>query len=150
MTETPIAGFLSYARIDDEDEAGRISRLRERLERGIQRFSGNRDFRLFQDIEGIGWGADWRRRLEHALDGSYVLVPIITPAWFSSPVCFEEATAFLRRQALTPGAKLVLPLYYLESRVWEGQRQLGATQFRLIHLEERRQANSYVLGQNAG
>jgi cobaltochelatase CobT len=49
-------GFWSYVHSDDEHENGRITRLRERLERSIQFQSGIRDFRIFQDRKHIGWG----------------------------------------------------------------------------------------------
>jgi hypothetical protein len=44
-----IAAFLSCVRADDEYENGRISRLRERLEKAIRFHSDLREFQIFQD-----------------------------------------------------------------------------------------------------
>ena len=58
--KSTIAGFFSYVHADDEFENGRISKLRERLERAIRFYSGLREFRIFQDRISSG-GSDGKR-----------------------------------------------------------------------------------------
>ena len=61
MTE-PL-GFLSYTRRDDQFFGGYITKFREALEAGVQVVTGDRGFKLFQDIEGIVIGEQWEKKL---------------------------------------------------------------------------------------
>jgi hypothetical protein len=54
--------FLSYTRIDDEFYGGAITALRRALELGVQVVTGNRNFKIFQDVDGIELGQQWRER----------------------------------------------------------------------------------------
>jgi hypothetical protein len=104
------AGSWSYTHSDDEHENGRIARLRERLERSIQFYSGIRDFRIFLDRKDIGWGQKWARRIADSLDDALLLFPIVTPSYFSSAPCREEALAFRTRQSKLCRDDLILPI----------------------------------------
>ena len=109
------AGFWSYVHFDDEHEKGRITRLRERLERSIQFHSGIRDFRIFQDRNDIGWGERWAERLAESLGDALLLFPVVTPSYFSSGACRDEALAFRQRQKKLSRNDLILPIYYLRA-----------------------------------
>ncbi|HVQ08096.1 MAG TPA: right-handed parallel beta-helix repeat-containing protein [Allosphingosinicella sp.] len=108
-----IGGFWSYVHHDDEHESGRIARLRERLERSIRFFSGNREFRIFLDRKDIGWGQKWAERLASSINDALLLFPMITPSYFASAPCREEALAFRDRQTSLNRDDLILPIYYL-------------------------------------
>jgi TIR domain len=119
MSERILGGFWSYVRADDEHEKGRITRLRERLERSICFYSGLREFRIFLDRKDIGWGQNWASRLSDSLDDSLLLFPIVTPSYFSSQACREEALAFQKRQTRLGRDDLILPVYYLGAELME-------------------------------
>ena len=116
MADAPkVAGFLSYTHDDDTHDNGRITRLRERLQLSIRVSSGVRDFTIFQDKSGIGWGKDWDRVIGESLDAVVLLFPIISPLWLSSPNCRDELQKFRLRQNKLGRDDLILPIYYRES-----------------------------------
>ena len=115
-----LAGFLSYAHEDDLDEAGRITRLRERLERSVRRHAGVRDFTIFQDKDGIDWGRDWQEVLDNSLDAVVLFFPVLSPLWFASPNCRDELAKFRARQTALGRNDLILPIYYLRSDLMDG------------------------------
>lgn len=119
-----IAGFWSYAHLDDQHEGGRISRLRERLETSIQFYSGVRAFKIFQDRKDIGWGESWSQRISTNVEDALILFPIATPSYFSSSACIEEASAFQHRQQSLGRNDLILPIYYVTSDHFEAPTEL--------------------------
>ena len=78
----PMEAFLSYTRIDDEFFGGAITSLRRAIELGVQVNTGDRNFKVFQDIDGIELGEKWQERLDEALSSARFLIPIITPLFF--------------------------------------------------------------------
>jgi len=62
--------FLSYTRIDDEFFGGSITSLRRAIELGVQVVTGDKNFKVFQDIDGIELGQKWQDRLDEALHGA--------------------------------------------------------------------------------
>ena len=108
----PVA-FMSYVRLDDEHEEGRLTLFRERLSGEVQMQTGEQ-FPIFQDRNDIKWGENWKRRIEDGLDASAFLIPIITPSFFNSPACRAELTRFLERELALGRDDLVLPVYYVD------------------------------------
>jgi F-box protein 11 len=123
-----IAAFLSYVRADDEYENGRISRLRERLEKAIRFHSGLREFRIFQDWKDIGLGQRWEKVIGESIENSLVLFSVVTPSYFSSEPCRQELLAFEKRQTRLGPDDLILPIYYLASELMSdfGDGSVGA------------------------
>jgi formylglycine-generating enzyme required for sulfatase activity len=121
MTAIPRA-FLSYAHSDDEFLEGRITRLRQELQLAI-RFVSGQPFEIFQDKDGIAFGQHWRERLDEALAASQFLIPILTPNWFASPACREEAEKFLAYEAAAGRRDLILPIYLWEVEILESADQ---------------------------
>jgi hypothetical protein len=78
LTDPPEA-FLSYTRLDDEYFGGAITSLRRLLELGVQVVTGDKTFRIFQDIDGVEFGQKWKKRLTEAILTSRFLIPIVTP-----------------------------------------------------------------------
>jgi len=120
MPDAPkVAGFLSYAHDDDTHDNGRITRLRERLQLSIRVSSGVRNFTIFQDKSGIGWGSDWDQVITQSLEAVVLLFPIITPLWLASPNCREELQKFRLRQSTLGREGLILPVYCRETALIE-------------------------------
>jgi hypothetical protein len=71
---SPPKVFFSYARQVDEHDAGRLTRLRERLQGEIRVQTG-----LPVDIGEIRWGDRWRKEILGSLSEAYFLIPVITP-----------------------------------------------------------------------
>ena len=110
-----VAGFWSYAHLDDEYDEGRITRLRDRLGKGIQVYSGIRNFRIIQDRNDIPWGSNWAQFIRESLADSLVLFAIVSPSYFASSACRAEISAFRSRQDALSRQDLILPIYYLPS-----------------------------------
>jgi F-box protein 11 len=115
MNPTPRI-FFSYARQVDEHDAGRLTRLRERLQ-GEIRVQTGLPVEIFQDISEIRWGDRWRKEILGSLSEAYFLIPVITPGYFLSEPCREEYEAFKERQARieSAGGGFILPIYYVQA-----------------------------------
>ena len=112
MSGNPIA-FMSYVRLDDQHEGGRLTQFRERLS-GEVRIQTGEAFEIFQDRNDIAWGQQWKKRIDEALDDVTFLIPVITPAFFKSPACRGELERFLQREERLDRTDLILPVYYIE------------------------------------
>ena len=122
MTDQPVAVpdvFLSYTRIDDQYFGGAITSLRKLLELGVKVVTGERDFDIFQDIDGIEFGQQWQKILDQAIAGTRLLMPIVTPLFFSSPGCRDELQKFLAHEKSLGRDDLILPVYYVTAPVLE-------------------------------
>ncbi len=107
----PLA-FMSYVRLDDEHEEGRLSKFRERLSAEVRMQTGE-GFPIFQDREDIAWGQNWKERIEESLDEVTFLIPIVTPGFFKSAACRDEVERFLEREKRLGRNDLILPVYYV-------------------------------------
>jgi parallel beta-helix repeat protein len=105
------AAFMSYARADDR--YGHVSAFRERLAQEIEIQTGE-EFPIFQDSNDIGWGENWRRRVEQSLDAVTFLVPIFSPSFFNSEACCQELQRFLEREKNLNRDDLILPVYFID------------------------------------
>lgn len=112
MSQHPVA-FMSYVRFDDQHENGRLTTFCERLSGEVRLQTGEK-LHIFQDRNDIGWGQQWKERIEGSLNGATFLVPIVTPGFFKSPVCREEFGLFVQREAELERNDLILPLYYVD------------------------------------
>lgn len=108
---SPVA-FMSYTHLDDK--SGQITTLRERLSDEVRVQTGE-DFRIFQDVEGIKLGQNWRRRIEGSLDEVTFLIPILTPSFFKSDWCRNEVLHFHRRETALGRDDLILPIYFVST-----------------------------------
>ena len=107
---------MSYVRMDDAHENGRLSQFRERLS-GEVRMQTGEAFEIFQDRNDIAWGQQWQQRIDGALDAVTFLIPIITPAFFKSSACRDEFERFVKREESLGRTDLILPVYYVECPV---------------------------------
>ena len=103
------AGFWSYVRADDEADGGRITRLAARVQSEFQLLTGE-SIAVFVDREAIGWGDEWQRRIDEALEGTAFFVLVITPRYFQSEACRAELLTFSgHAESLRPTGESFLP-----------------------------------------
>ena len=87
--------FLNYTRLDDEFFGGAITSLRRLLDLAFQVITGDRTFNTFQDVDGIEFGQNWKKRLTEAISTSTFLIPVVTPLFFKSDACCSELKQFI-------------------------------------------------------
>lgn len=114
MAKRQSIAFMSYVRVDDQHENGRLTQFRERLGAEVRMQTGE-DFPIFQDRNDILWGQNWQERIETSLDEVTFLIPIITPSFFKSPACRDELERFFEREKKLNRSDLILPVYYVET-----------------------------------
>jgi CheY-like chemotaxis protein len=105
--------FLSYTRIDDEYFGGNISGLRKLLELGVQVVTGDREFKIFQDIDGIELGQNWAAKIDSALGSARLLIPILTPCFLGSNACRDELSKFIAHEKSMSRDDLIIPIYFV-------------------------------------
>jgi TIR domain len=105
--------FLSYTRIDDEYFGGNISGLRKLLELGVQVVTGDREFKIFQDIDGIELGQNWAAKIDCALGSARLLIPILTPCFLGSNACRDELSKFIAHEKSMSRDDLIIPIYFV-------------------------------------
>ena len=103
-------GFLCYARKDDRDEHGRITCLRMLIQEQF-RVMKNRALAIFQDVEGIRTGDDWDQIIGREISEVQLLLPVMTPAFFTSEQCRSEVERFDARK---DPATRIIPIYYAD------------------------------------
>jgi hypothetical protein len=108
-------GFWSYSNTDDDHSRGRLSQLRALLASELQQKIGRKlKVNIFQDVAAIPPGAEWEKQIRDAINGSFFLIPIVTPALLQSEWCCQEITLFRQREDTMLGrADLIFPLHYL-------------------------------------
>jgi formylglycine-generating enzyme required for sulfatase activity len=117
--------FLSYTRFDDNFLNGGISALREALELAVQARTA-RKFNIFQDVDDIKPGDAWRKKLDRAIEAAQLFIPILTPSFFESEFCRDEAEAFLAYEARAGRDDLVLPIYLIDTPKLDDDDQRAA------------------------
>ena len=108
-------GFWSYSSSDDEHSRGRLSQLRALLAAELQQKIGRSlKVNIFQDIAAIPLGTEWEKQIRDAINASFFLIPIVTPALLQSEWCCREITWFRQREATTLRRNdLIFPLHYI-------------------------------------
>ncbi len=106
--------FMSY--VHSDDVRGRLTEFRKLLsEEANLQIEEEEEFRIFQDRNDIGWGEDWKERIEDSLDEATFLIPIITPGFFHSLHCRHELQRFLEREEKLNRNDLIFPVYYVDT-----------------------------------
>lgn len=118
----PLA-FLSYTRTDDEFFGGYITEFRKVLEKGVHVVTGKRSFRIFQDIEGIVIGENWKKKLTEVINSSSFFVPMLSPLFFNSGPCRDETAQFLAHERSLDRDDLILPIYFVETPTLEKESE---------------------------
>ena len=106
--------FLSYARSDDTHDGGRITALTKRLQAEISMQTGE-PFPIFRDRDDIFIGQQWRARILNSVNGSTLLIAIITPSFLKSANCREEVERFIERERSLNRDDLIIPILYVHT-----------------------------------
>jgi hypothetical protein len=113
MTDAMAAGFLSYARADDEREHGRISRLAADIAAAFATITGS-SIDIWVDRDGIQWGDPFRKRLSEALQSTTFFIPVLTPTYFLRDECRKEMQAFVTSARSLGLHELLLSIRYVD------------------------------------
>lgn len=108
-------GFLSYTRMDDQFFGGYITAFRKTLEAGVQVVTGDREFRLWQDVEGIVLGEQWEKKLSEVIGEASFFLPMLSPLYLTSPNCRAEFELFVAHERAKSRDDLILPIYLVDS-----------------------------------
>jgi len=106
------AAFLSYAHFGDEYEDERIAEFRRKLQTELRVQTGY-EIPIFYDRENILVGQQWKERIRSSLDGTTLLIVILTPLFFSSSACRAEVVHFLDREKRLGREDLIIPVRYI-------------------------------------
>ncbi|MEV7368683.1 TIR domain-containing protein [Streptomyces sp. NPDC091299] len=104
--------FVSYAHLDDELLNQAVEHFTSDLGSFYAATTGGQ-LEIFFDRDSIGWGSDWRKRIDSELRGASIFMPIITMQYFNRPACREELNAFYGSAKLLGAGFLVLPIVIL-------------------------------------
>ncbi|MEU1053046.1 TIR domain-containing protein [Streptomyces sp. NPDC005876] len=104
--------FVSYAHLDDELLNQAVEHFTSDLGSFYAATTGGQ-LEIFFDRDSIGWGNDWRKRIDSELRGASIFMPIITMQYFNRPACREELNAFYGSAKLLDAGFLVLPIVIL-------------------------------------
>ena len=120
-----VVGFFSYSREDDDAFKGSLSALRDGIQRELSAQLGRtkRNFRLWQDQEGIAPGRLWESEIKAAVDQAVFFIPIVTPRAVNSENCQIEYGAFLDRERRLDRTDLVFPILYIGVPALENEAQ---------------------------
>jgi hypothetical protein len=104
--------FISYARQDNQK--GQVTALKEQIEADYLAFAGE-ELRCFFDTDEIKGMDDWRHRLLGALQGSHLLLLVLSPGYLASDYCQWEVVEYLKYvHARAVGGEGVAPVYFVE------------------------------------
>jgi hypothetical protein len=101
--------FLSYTRKDNAQFNGVVDRLKDDLAGRFEAATG-RPLHIFLDRETIGWGEDWRKKIQSSIESATFLIPVVTMRYFQSDPCREELIAFYESAKQLGVTELILPV----------------------------------------
>lgn len=97
--------FWSYARLDDQSPAKKVTNLRQAFETVLSQVIG-KDCKIYFDRLSLKWGVEWRKEIERLITKSDCFIAILTPSYFNSRMCIFEL-----QMAYADGKK-ILPIYF--------------------------------------
>jgi WD40 repeat protein len=128
---SPLVGFFSYSREDDENSRDALSNFREAIQKELSDLLGRsrQDFHIWQDRFAIAYGEKWEEEINQGISESAFFIPIITPRAIKRPYCAFEFKSFLAREAELRRSNLIFPILYihlpeLEDGRWRGNSVL--------------------------
>lgn len=127
-------GFWSYVHDDNTASFDKIVELGRDLQRVYQMISGT-SVSLFIDRDSLEWGDAWKSVIKSNLGTVAFFIPVITPAFFQSPVCRSEFEAFAQRTEAEGLRGLLLPILWISVEGLEDE----ATEDKLMRTIQDRQ-----------
>jgi CheY-like chemotaxis protein len=115
--------FLSYTHKDDAFFGNYISDFRKSLEIGVHVVSGSESFRIFQDVDGIVIGEQWRKKIADVIDATSVFIPMLSPLFLNSGPCRDEVELFVEHEKALGRDDLILPVYFIEAPKLEKEEE---------------------------
>ena len=106
-------GFWSYARLNDNNNQGRLSALRKIIEDAIAERRG-RPIKVWQDANDIPSGSAWAKTIARTIGETTFFIPIVSPRFLESQYCLEEIKLFRRRMAELKRGDLIFPIHYVD------------------------------------
>jgi TIR domain len=116
LTHLPdLVGFFSYSREDDQVSMGRLSALRNAIQRELRGLLGRTqaNFRVWQDETAISQGTLWEQEITGCIEQAVFFIPIVTPRALKSQHCVFEFKTFLVREAQLGRGDLIFPILYI-------------------------------------
>ncbi|MGW4065404.1 toll/interleukin-1 receptor domain-containing protein [Amycolatopsis sp. NPDC004747] len=114
--------FLSFTH-EDDSFLNFVTPLKNSLEKFCASAHG-RKVEVFVDRESIGWGEDWRTKIQDGLNAAMVFLPVVSMNYFyESSACREELTAFYAKANELGLTQLILPLIVLGHELITGQSE---------------------------
>lgn len=104
-----VRGFLSYVHADNETFGGIAEKLKGHLE-GYFEASTGRKLELFLDHGSIGWGTNWRDKINASVEGATVFMPVVSLRYFESEACRQELFAYYDTAGRLGVKRLILPV----------------------------------------
>lgn len=105
--------FLSYAREDDKHSGNAITTLRNRIKEEYALQTGE-ELDLFQDVEDIACGMNWRQAIEENLGATLFFIPILTPTYLRRPHCLQELREARRRFNDLGMVRGIYPIHFVD------------------------------------
>lgn len=109
----PPVAFFCYARHDDDNENGRVSQLRARIESEVIAVSG-RSFKIWQDQHNLRTGSEFDIQIEAVLDSADALLVLVTPSLLNSPYCRREIERFRDRRQYENVPPPIFSILYID------------------------------------
>lgn len=103
-------GFLCYAHDDDEYSDGGISHLHEKVQQHLRQMTGG-VISIFRDVAAIRYGDVLKQSIDGAILETQILLPVMTPIFFTREQCRSEVARFDAREG-RPGK--IIPIYYVD------------------------------------
>ncbi|WP_419552850.1 ABC transporter substrate-binding protein [Candidatus Poriferisodalis sp.] len=110
----PLLAFFCYARHDDDNESGRVSQLRGRIEGEVRAVSG-RDFRIWQDTADLRIGSSFDLEIGSVLDSADALLVLVTPSLLTSTYCRREIARFRSLRQHEGAPPPIFPILYIDA-----------------------------------
>ena len=107
--------FFSYARSDDENTWGLLTKIHQVLQEIINLKTGDQ-VEVFLDREQIFSDDNWEATIEAHLERAHFLIPILTPTYLSRPSCRKELEYFLDRGLSEKRSPRILPITLVETQ----------------------------------
>lgn len=104
-------GFYSYKHLEGADRVY-LNKLRVNLEHDLLTVTGV-PIKLWQDVEEIKWGQEWKKAIHKGLGDAAFFLPVITPGYLFSNVCKDEFEKFAAYEKKLGRTDLILPLIYV-------------------------------------
>lgn len=148
--------FLSYARIDDEvptldpDAKGWVRYFYDQLRVALrQRLAGEVEF--WRDLKDIDENEIFETAIEEGLDGSKLLLTVVSPSYLKSKWCSRERERFVARQGGKGSADVervikVLKHWLDERELPDELRERTGYRFFLVEPETKREIQLYFNG----